>query len=142
MRENTLIWEIFGVISDWRWQTTKEVKVTGAIGHLISVQKKSPNVSTETVPMTSPMKLCAADAEFQEVGVGGTSAWRICGLDPNTTIAVYFEIVNQVPLSTSCILLRVSRMSWTAPTASMQYACSRFETLYRCICMFRSVLGI
>ena len=31
-----------------------------------------------------------------EVGVGGTSKWKITGIDPNTTLAVYFEIVNQV----------------------------------------------
>merc|ERR1719354_1416754 len=30
-----------------------------------------------------------------EVGVGGTSKWKITGIDPNTTLAVYFEIVNQ-----------------------------------------------
>ena len=33
---------------------------------------------------------------FQEIGVGGTSAWKICGLDSATTLAVFLEIVNQV----------------------------------------------
>lgn len=28
--------------------------------------------------------------------MGGTSEWRICGLDPLTTLGVYFEVVNQV----------------------------------------------
>jgi len=31
----------------------------------------------------------------QEIGISGTSAWRICGLSPTTTVAAYFEIVNQ-----------------------------------------------
>uniref|UniRef100_A0A6Q2XF69 Protein transport protein SEC23 n=1 Tax=Esox lucius TaxID=8010 RepID=A0A6Q2XF69_ESOLU len=30
-----------------------------------------------------------------EIGTGGTCQWKICGLDPNTTLAVYFEVVNQ-----------------------------------------------
>lgn len=32
----------------------------------------------------------------QELGIGGTSQWKICSLDPSTTLAIYFEVVNQV----------------------------------------------
>lgn len=32
----------------------------------------------------------------QEIGTGGTCQWKICGLNPNTTLALYFEVVNQV----------------------------------------------
>lgn len=32
----------------------------------------------------------------QEIGTGGTSQWKVCGLDPGTTLALYFEVVNQV----------------------------------------------
>ena len=32
----------------------------------------------------------------QEIGTGGTCQWKICGLDPSTTLALYFEVVNQV----------------------------------------------
>ena len=32
----------------------------------------------------------------QEVGVGGTSAWKICSLDPSTSLAIIFEVANQV----------------------------------------------
>lgn len=35
---------------------------------------------------------------FQEIGVGGTCAWKLCGLEPQTTLGVFFEIVNQVGL--------------------------------------------
>ena len=31
-----------------------------------------------------------------ELGIGGTSQWKMCGLYPNTTYAFYFEVVNQV----------------------------------------------
>uniref|UniRef100_A0A7N5ZR15 Protein transport protein SEC23 n=1 Tax=Anabas testudineus TaxID=64144 RepID=A0A7N5ZR15_ANATE len=31
----------------------------------------------------------------QEIGTGGTCQWKICGLDPSTTLAFYFEVVNQ-----------------------------------------------
>lgn len=58
-------------------QTSKELKICGAIGHCTSMGKKGPSVS-ET-----------------EIGVGGTSAWKICGLDPNASIAFYFDVVNQ-----------------------------------------------
>ena len=30
-----------------------------------------------------------------EMGVGGTSAWRICALDPSTSLTVVFEVANQ-----------------------------------------------
>lgn len=30
-----------------------------------------------------------------ELGVGGTSQWKICGLDPSSTLGIYFEVVNQ-----------------------------------------------
>ena len=31
----------------------------------------------------------------QETGVGGTSAWRVSGIDPATSLCVMFEVVNQ-----------------------------------------------
>jgi protein transport protein SEC23 len=53
-------------------QTSRELKVCGAVGHLSSLGKKSSSVA-ET-----------------EIGIGGTSAWRMCGLDPSATYALYF----------------------------------------------------
>ena len=35
----------------------------------------------------------------QEIGVGGTSSWKVCGLDPSTSLAVSFEVSNQVSVS-------------------------------------------
>uniref|UniRef100_A0A8C5P4S0 Protein transport protein SEC23 n=1 Tax=Jaculus jaculus TaxID=51337 RepID=A0A8C5P4S0_JACJA len=32
---------------------------------------------------------------FSEIGTGGTCQWKICGLSPTTTLAIYFEVVNQ-----------------------------------------------
>lgn len=60
-------------------QTSRELKVCGAIGHCTSLAKKGPSVA-ET-----------------EIGIGGTTAWKMCSLDPNVSIAVYFEVVNQQP---------------------------------------------
>jgi len=57
--------------------TSREFKVCGAIGPCSSLQKKTPSVA-ET-----------------EIGLGGTSAWKFCALDSSTTVAVYFEVVNQ-----------------------------------------------
>ncbi|ORY92768.1 hypothetical protein BCR35DRAFT_286137 [Leucosporidium creatinivorum] len=56
-------------------QTTKELKVSGLIGHAISANKKSAWVG-ET-----------------EIGIGQTSAWKLCSLSPKTSNAVYFEVV-------------------------------------------------
>ena len=36
---------------------------------------------------------------LKEIGLGGTSAWKLCGFDSATTLAVFFEIVNQVSQS-------------------------------------------
>ena len=57
-------------------KTSREFKVAGAIGPCSSLKKAGPNVS-ET-----------------EIGVGGTSAWSLGGVDQATTLAVYFEVTN------------------------------------------------
>jgi len=78
-------------------QVCKELKINGAIGHCASLNKKSSNVA-ET-----------------EIGVGGTSAWRLCSLDPNSTIAFYFDVVNQP----------------TTPIAHGQKGVIQFQTHYQ-----------
>ena len=65
--------------------TSREFKVSGAIGPVTSLGKKSPNVSD------------------LEVGKGGTNAWSLGGIDPGTTIAVYFDITN--PGVSSCFVI-------------------------------------
>lgn len=57
--------------------TTKELKVTGLIGHAVSLNKKSTSVG-ET-----------------ECGIGNTCAWKMCGIDPTSSYGVYFEIAGQ-----------------------------------------------
>uniref|UniRef100_A0A8C1W2Z2 Protein transport protein SEC23 n=1 Tax=Cyprinus carpio TaxID=7962 RepID=A0A8C1W2Z2_CYPCA len=51
-------------------------------------------VFTKDVQGSFKMAL-AGTLEIKEIGTGGTSQWKICGLDPNTTLAFYFEVVNQ-----------------------------------------------
>ncbi|CAG8640634.1 984_t:CDS:2, partial [Scutellospora calospora] len=58
-------------------QTTREMRVCGLIGHAISSNKKSASVG-ET-----------------EIGIANTSAWKMCGITPKATVAVYFEVVSQ-----------------------------------------------
>jgi protein transport protein SEC23 len=58
------------------FQTTKELKISGVIGHVISANKKGPSVG-ET-----------------EIGIGQTSAWKVCSLTDKTSLAVYFEVVS------------------------------------------------
>ncbi|OAL48805.1 transport protein-like protein sec23 [Pyrenochaeta sp. DS3sAY3a] len=57
--------------------TTKELKVTGLIGHAVSLNKKSVSVG-ET-----------------ECGIGNTCAWKMCGIDPASSYGIYFEIASQ-----------------------------------------------
>lgn len=56
---------------------SRELKICGIIGPCISLNRRNPSV---------------ADTE---IGVGGTSAWRLCGIDPNTSLTVVFEVANQ-----------------------------------------------
>ncbi|GJF00040.1 copii coat protein [Phanerochaete sordida] len=56
-------------------QTTKELKVSGMIGHGISAGKKSA---------------CVGETE---IGIGQTTAWKVNVLTPHTAEAVYFEVV-------------------------------------------------
>uniref|UniRef100_A0AAX7VD82 Protein transport protein SEC23 n=1 Tax=Astatotilapia calliptera TaxID=8154 RepID=A0AAX7VD82_ASTCA len=58
-------------------KTSRELKVSGAIGPCVSLNSKSPCVSEN------------------ELGIGGTSQWKVCGLNPSTTLGIYFEVVNQ-----------------------------------------------
>uniref|UniRef100_A0A667XGG3 Protein transport protein SEC23 n=1 Tax=Myripristis murdjan TaxID=586833 RepID=A0A667XGG3_9TELE len=58
-------------------KTSRELKVCGAIGPCVSLNSKSPCVSEN------------------EMGIGGTSQWKVCSLNPSTTLAMYFEVVNQ-----------------------------------------------
>jgi hypothetical protein len=36
---------------------------------------------------------------LQEIGVGGTCAWKLCGIDPNQAISLFFESANAVSKS-------------------------------------------
>lgn len=54
---------------------SRDVKVQGCVGPCASLDRKSMSTS-ETV-----------------VGQGNTTAWKMCGLDSSTTLAVFFEIV-------------------------------------------------
>lgn len=57
--------------------TTKELKVTGLIGHAVSMNKKSASVG-ET-----------------ECGIGNTCSWKMCGISPAASYGVYFEMASQ-----------------------------------------------
>lgn len=56
--------------------SSREVKVSGAIGPCASLEKKNSNVA-ET-----------------EVGVGGTTQWYMGGIDPSATMSFFFEVTN------------------------------------------------
>jgi protein transport protein SEC23 len=57
---------------------SREFKIAGVIGPSASLEKKGPSVSTDT-----------------EIGIGGTCAWRIGSISPDTSLSVFFDVVNQ-----------------------------------------------
>merc|ERR1719208_277941 len=57
---------------------SRELKVSGAIGACYSANKKD-----------------SSGVSDMEIGIGGTTAWKFCAVGPNTTAAVFFEVVNQ-----------------------------------------------
>lgn len=57
--------------------TTKELKVSGLIGHAVSLNKKAPHV---------------ADTE---IGIGQTCSWKMCSITPAHTYATFFEVATQ-----------------------------------------------
>jgi protein transport protein SEC23 len=58
---------------------SRDVKINGVIGPCAPLDKKGPSVAD------------------QEVGFGGTSAWRMCGLDAATTMCVFLEVAQKEP---------------------------------------------
>lgn len=56
---------------------SRELKVSGAIGSCVSLNMKGP---------------CVSDTE---IGLGGTSQWKMCTFNPNSTCSFFFEVVNQ-----------------------------------------------
>lgn len=58
--------------------TSREWKVAGAIGNLTSLDRKSSSVS-----------------ENEPTGVGNTCAWSLGGLDQQSTVGLYFDVVSQ-----------------------------------------------
>lgn len=55
-------------------QTCRDLKVAGCVGHVFSLERKTAAVSEN------------------EVGVGGTSAWRACAVSPRTSFGFYFDV--------------------------------------------------
>jgi hypothetical protein len=69
------------------------ISVSGAIGSCVSLNVKSASVSDT------------------EIGMGNTCHWKFCTFNPNSTCALFFEVVNQVFIITklqSCTVICVS----------------------------------
>lgn len=62
-------------------KTSRELKVSGAIGSCISMNRRTAHV-----------------ADRRE-GLGGTSEWKFCSLTPNSTTAFYFVVQNSPAVS-------------------------------------------
>jgi len=56
---------------------SRELKISGGIGSCVSLNVKSPSVSDV------------------EIGMGNTVQWKLCTLNTSSTMAFFFEVVNQ-----------------------------------------------
>ncbi|KAH8417595.1 hypothetical protein KR222_002410 [Zaprionus bogoriensis] len=56
---------------------SRELKISGGIGSCVSLNVKGPSVSDV------------------EIGMGNTVQWKLCTLNPSSTVAFFFEVVNQ-----------------------------------------------
>lgn len=91
-------------------QCSKELKICGLLGPGISLNRKNASVA-DTVSVCVPVgggvnQYCHFVRSFvrsQEIGVGGTSSWRVCGLNPISSLAIVFEVANQV-----CVCVHMS----------------------------------
>ena len=57
-------------------KSVRELKVMGAIGPCVSANKKGP-------------------VSDNEIGIGGTTCWNLCTIDPSTTLGIFFEVASQ-----------------------------------------------
>lgn len=56
---------------------SRELKIEGGIGSCVSLNIKNASVSDN------------------EIGMGNTVQWKLCGINPNTTMAFFLEVANQ-----------------------------------------------
>lgn len=68
-----------GFLGNLMVKVSKELKISGLLGHAISLDNKSAHVAETSV------------------GLGGTSSWKLCGLSPATTVTTFFDVVAQSP---------------------------------------------
>lgn len=64
-------------------EVSRDLKVCGMIGTGQASRPKNASVSD------------------LEIGCSGTTGWKVCGIDPHTTHAIYFEVQNQSDVGTS-----------------------------------------
>lgn len=56
---------------------SREMKINGVIGPVLSANKKGPSVAE------------------QAIGIGGTTAWKMCHMDNTTTLAIFLDFSQQ-----------------------------------------------
>ncbi|CAL9734501.1 protein transport protein Sec23p [Monosporozyma servazzii] len=90
-------------------KTSKSLKLQGLIGHA------SPVLKTD-----------ARNISDSEIGIGGTSTWKMASLSPQHSYALYFEIANVVNSSTANALMAGSpqqpKLAYTQFITSYQHS--------------------
>ncbi|GLE03067.1 hypothetical protein PINS_up011946 [Pythium insidiosum] len=92
--------------------TSREFKVAGAIGPCAAMKRQG----------AAPKNVSEV-----EIGVGGTNCWSMGGIDPNTTIAIYFDVANQQPLPPG-------KARYIQLITRYQHASGRYRTRVTTVC--------
>lgn len=89
-------------------KTSKQLKISGLIGHGSSLERKDPLKISE-----------------KSIGIGGTNAWKLSNCSPNSSYAIYFDVENSQIQSAfmtngvpSCIVQFITH--YTHPSGSIR----------------------
>ncbi|CCH42499.1 hypothetical protein BN7_2044 [Wickerhamomyces ciferrii] len=77
-------------------KTSKQLKISGLIGHATSLNRKTSNVSDKII------------------GVGETNSWKLSSITPNSSYGIYFEVENSEP--------QTAFVTNIGPSALVQYS--------------------
>lgn len=83
-------------------KTSKDLKLQGLIGH------------------ASPVKIESSNISDSEIGIGGTSSWKMASLTPHHSYAIFFEIANTA--ATAGIMNDRPKLAYTQFITSYQHA--------------------
>lgn len=72
----------------------RDLKVCGAIGPMLPIAPGSASAVAGTGSAATTSSKKSPSVSDTEIGLGGTTQWKMCGLTSNTSVALFFDIVS------------------------------------------------